>query len=57
MQSEVTPVRMSLEELRRFASVLTDGSLLKQATLQVIAEQVERSRMRESKANQKIKIP
>lgn len=41
---------MSLEELRAFASVLTDGSLFKQATLRVIAEQDNRRRNQEAKA-------
>ena len=50
MQPDNQPVRISLEELRSFASVLTDGSLLKHATLRVIAEQEDRRRRRETKA-------
>ncbi|MCY0853654.1 hypothetical protein [Cupriavidus sp. D39] len=50
MQPDNQPVRISLEELRSFASVLTDGSLLKQATLRVIAEQDGRHRIQVAKA-------
>ncbi|AOY99622.1 hypothetical protein BKK81_10385 [Cupriavidus sp. USMAHM13] len=47
MQPQEQPLRLSLEDLKRFASVLTDGSLMKAATLQVIAEQEERGRRQE----------
>ena len=50
MQPDNQPVRISLEELRSFASVLTDGSLLKHATLRVIAEQEDCRRHKEAKA-------
>ncbi|MFJ1260288.1 hypothetical protein [Cupriavidus sp. CuC1] len=50
MQPDSQPVRISLEELRSFASSLTDGSLLKHATLHVIAEQEDRRRRQEAKA-------
>ncbi len=49
------PVRVSLEELRSFAAVLTDGSLLKQATMRVIAEQEANRRKREAKAIELLK--
>lgn len=52
MQPDSQPVRISLEELRSFASVLTDGSLLKQATLRVIAEQEDHQRRQKAKAHE-----
>ncbi|MDF3839733.1 hypothetical protein P3W85_43380 [Cupriavidus basilensis] len=51
MQTDSQPVRISLEELRSFAAALTDGSLLKRATLRVIAEQEDRQRRQEAKAH------
>ncbi|MDF3834173.1 hypothetical protein P3W85_14585 [Cupriavidus basilensis] len=50
MEPDSRPVRISLEELRSFAATLTDGSLLKEATLRVIAEQEDRERRQEAKA-------
>ena len=37
-EEPVLPVSLSLDELKAFASVLTQGSLLQEATLRVVAE-------------------
>ncbi|MDF3833275.1 hypothetical protein P3W85_09995 [Cupriavidus basilensis] len=50
MQPDCQPVRISLDELRSLAATLTDGSLLKHATLRVIAEQEDRQHRQEAKA-------
>ncbi|WP_454721129.1 MULTISPECIES: hypothetical protein [Cupriavidus] len=37
-EEPVLPVSLSLDQLRAFAGVLTQGSLLQEATLRVVAE-------------------
>ncbi|MDF3838451.1 hypothetical protein P3W85_36790 [Cupriavidus basilensis] len=52
MQPDNQLDRISLDELRSFASMLTDGSLFKQATLRVIAEQEDHQRRQKAKAHE-----